>query len=101
LAVLYAAGGGVGDLKLSSMWSAGKEGPTAQVLPELKLQDLQAQQDYDAALKTINSSKTLNDTEKLAQSRELKANFNGLADRLLGVAILLIVAALFSLVRRG
>jgi hypothetical protein len=51
---------------------AGKEGPTAQVLPELKLQDLQAQQDYDAALKTINSSKTLNDTEKLAQSRELK-----------------------------
>jgi hypothetical protein len=67
-----AAGGGVGDLKLSSMWSAGKEGPTAQVLPELKLQDLQAQQDYDAALKTINSSKTLNDTEKLAQSRELK-----------------------------
>ena len=68
----YAAGGGVGDLKLSSMWSAGKEGPTAQVLPELKLQDLQAQQDYDAALKTINSSKTLNDTEKLAQSRELK-----------------------------
>jgi hypothetical protein len=68
----YAAGGGVGDLKLSSMWSAGKEGPTAPVLPELKLQDLQAQQDYDAALKTINSSKTLNDTEKLAQSRELK-----------------------------
>jgi hypothetical protein len=40
------------------------------------LQDLQAQQDYDAALKTINSSKTLNDTEKLAQSRELKAGFN-------------------------
>ena len=72
----YAAGGGVGDLKLSSMWSAGKEGPTAQVLPELKLQDLQAQQDYDAALKTINSSKTLNDTEKLAQSRDLKAGFN-------------------------
>jgi hypothetical protein len=71
-----AAGGGVGDLKLSSMWSAGKEGPTAQVLPELKLQDLQAQQDYDAALKTINSSKTLNDTEKLAQSRDLKAGFN-------------------------
>jgi hypothetical protein len=67
-----AAGGGVGDLKLSSMLGAGKEGPTAQVLPELKLQDLQAQQDYDAALKTINSSKTLNDTEKLAQSRELK-----------------------------
>jgi hypothetical protein len=33
----YAAGGGVSDLKLSSMWSAGKEGPTAQVLPELKL----------------------------------------------------------------
>ena len=72
----YAAGGGVGDLKLSSMWSAGKEGPTAQVLPELKLQDLQAQQDYDAALKTINSSKKLNDTQKLAQSRELKAGFN-------------------------
>jgi hypothetical protein len=66
------------------------------------LQDLQAQQDYDAALKTINSSKTLNDTEKLAQSRELKAGFNeaGL-NRLLGVAILLIVAALFSLVRVG
>ena len=72
----YAAGGGVGDLKLSSMWSAGKEGPTAQVLPELKLQDLQAREEYDAALKTINSSKTLNDTEKLAQSRELKAGFN-------------------------
>jgi hypothetical protein len=31
---------------------------------------------YDAALKTINSSKTLNDTEKLAQSRNVKANFN-------------------------
>ena len=68
----YAAGGGVGDLKLSSMWSAGKEGPTAQVLPELKLQDLQKREEYDAALKTIDSSKTLNDTEKLAQSRELK-----------------------------
>jgi hypothetical protein len=54
------------------MWSAGEEGPTARVLPELKLQDLQAREDYDAALKTINSSKTLNDTEKLAQSRELK-----------------------------
>jgi hypothetical protein len=67
-----AAGGGVGDLTLSSMWSAGEEGPTARVLPELKLQDLQAREDYDAALKTINSSKTLNDTEKLAQSRELK-----------------------------
>jgi hypothetical protein len=24
------------------MWSAGKEGPTAQVLPELKLADIQA-----------------------------------------------------------
>jgi hypothetical protein len=77
----YAAGGGVGDLKLSSMWSAGKEGPTAPVLPELKLQDLQAQQDYDAALKTINSSKTLNDTEKLAQSRELKDWRSVVADR--------------------
>jgi hypothetical protein len=77
----YAAGGGVGDLTLSSMWSAGKEGPTAQVLPELKLQDLQAQQDYDAALKTINSSKTLNDTEKLAQSRELKDWRSVVADR--------------------
>jgi hypothetical protein len=76
-----AAGGGVGDLKLSSMWSAGKEGPTAPVLPELKLQDLQAQQDYDAALKTINSSKTLNDTEKLAQSRELKDWRSVVADR--------------------
>jgi hypothetical protein len=71
-----AAGGGVGDLKLSSMWSAGKEGPTAPVLPELKLQDLQAREDYTAALKTIDSSKTLNDTQKLAQSRELKAGFN-------------------------
>ena len=72
----YAAGGGVGDLKLSSMWSAGKEGPTAQVLPKLKLQDLQKREEYDAALKTIDSSKTLNDTEKLAQSRDLKAGFN-------------------------
>jgi hypothetical protein len=72
----YAAGGGVGDLKLSSMWSAGKEGPTAPVLPKLKLQDLQKREDYDAALKTIDSSKTLNDTEKLAQSRNVKADFN-------------------------
>jgi hypothetical protein len=72
----YAAGGGVGDLKLSSMWSAGKEGPTAQVLPKLKLQDLQKREEYDAALETINSSKTLNATEKLAQSRNVKANFN-------------------------
>jgi hypothetical protein len=62
--VPVAAGGGVGDLKLSSMWSAGKEGPTAQVLPKLKLQDLQAREDYDAALKTIDSSKTLNNVEK-------------------------------------
>jgi hypothetical protein len=76
-----AAGGGVGDLKLSSMLGAGKEGPTAQVLPELKLQDLQAREDYDAALKTINSSKTLNDTEKLAQSRELKDWRSVVADR--------------------
>ena len=72
----YAAGGNASDLTLSSMWSAGEEGPTARVLPELKLQDLQAREDYDAALKTINSSKTLNDTEKLAQSRNVKAEVN-------------------------
>jgi hypothetical protein len=71
-----AAGGGVGDLKLSSMWSAGKEGPTAQVLPELKLQDLQAREDYTAGLADIKADKTLSNVEKTAQSRDLKAGFN-------------------------
>jgi hypothetical protein len=71
-----AAGGGVGDLTLSSMWSAGKEGPTAQVLPELKLQDLQAREDYTAGLADIKADKTLSNVEKTAQSRDLKAGFN-------------------------
>jgi hypothetical protein len=53
-------------------------------------------------LKPLMLDKTLNDTKKLAQSRELKALASlRLVDRLLGVAILLIVAALFSLVRVG
>jgi hypothetical protein len=48
------------------MWSAGKEGPTAQVLPELKLQDLQAREDYDGrSWLPLRLDKTLsNATEK-------------------------------------
>ena len=60
----YAAGGGVGDLKLSSMWSAGKEGPTAQVLPELKLADIKAatyaKDKFEAGIADINDKKISN-----------------------------------------
>jgi hypothetical protein len=46
----YAAGGGVGDLTLSSMWSAGEEGPTARVLPKAKLADIQTATNSQDAL---------------------------------------------------
>jgi hypothetical protein len=66
----YAAGGNASDLTLSSMWSAGEEGPTARVLPKAKLADIKAATDAQDALKAgiadINNKKISNvqkDTE--------------------------------------
>jgi hypothetical protein len=60
----YAAGGGAGDLTLSSMWSAGEEGPTARVLPKAELADIKAATDAQDALKAgiadINDKKISN-----------------------------------------
>jgi hypothetical protein len=46
----YAAGGNASDLTLSSMWSAGEEGPTARVLPKAKLADIQTATNRQDAL---------------------------------------------------
>ena len=60
----YAAGGGVGDLKLSSMWSAGKEGPTSVPKTTAQLSDIKAATDAQDALKAgiadINNKKISN-----------------------------------------
>jgi hypothetical protein len=60
----YAAGGNASDLTLSSMWSAGEEGPTARVLPKAKLADIKAATDAQDALKAgiadINNKKISN-----------------------------------------
>jgi hypothetical protein len=78
----YAAGGGVGDLKLSSMLERWQRRADSASSPRIKTARFtKTQQDYDAALKTINSSKTLNDTEKLAQSRECKRLRSVVTDR--------------------
>jgi hypothetical protein len=73
-----AAGGGVGDLKLSSMWSAGKEGPTAQVLPELKLADIKAATDakdkFEAGIADINDKKISN-VQKDTEIKKLQEKF--------------------------
>jgi hypothetical protein len=60
-----AAGGGPGDLTLSSMWSAGKEGPTASVpKTTAQLSDIKAATDAQDALKAgiadINNKKISN-----------------------------------------
>jgi hypothetical protein len=72
----YAAGGGVGDLTLSSMWSAGKEGPTARVLPKLKLADIKAATDAQDALKAgiadINN-KEISNVQKDIEIKALQA----------------------------
>jgi hypothetical protein len=47
----YAAGGNASDLTLSSMWSAGEEGPTARVLPKAELADIKAATDDRMRLK--------------------------------------------------
>jgi hypothetical protein len=74
----YAAGGGVGDLKLSSMWSAGKEGPTAQVLPELKLADIKAatnaKDKFKAEIADINDKKISN-VQKDTEIKKLQEKF--------------------------
>jgi hypothetical protein len=46
-----AAGGGPGDLTLSSMWSAGKEGPTSVPKTTAQLSDIKAATDAQDALK--------------------------------------------------
>jgi hypothetical protein len=74
----YAAGGGVGDLKLSSMWSAGKEGPTAPVLPELKLADIKvatnAKDKFKAEIADINDKKISN-VQKDTEIKKLQEKF--------------------------
>jgi hypothetical protein len=73
-----AAGGGVGDLTLSSMWSAGKEGPTAQVLPELKLADIKkatnAKDKFEAGIADINDKKISN-VQKDTEIKKLQEKF--------------------------
>jgi hypothetical protein len=59
-----AAGGGPGDLTLSSMWSAGKEGPTSVPKTAAQLSDIKAATDAQDALKAgiadINNKKISN-----------------------------------------
>jgi hypothetical protein len=59
-----AAGGGPGDLTLSSMWSAGKEGPTSVPKTTAQLSDIKAATDAQDALKAgiadINNKKISN-----------------------------------------
>jgi hypothetical protein len=74
-----AAGGGPSDLKVSSLWDAGKEGPTARVLPKAELADIQAvtkrQDALQAGIADINDKKISNvqkDTEiKALQAKSL------------------------------
>jgi hypothetical protein len=76
-----AAGGGPSDLKVSSLWDAGKEGPTARVLPKAELADIQAvtkrQDALQAGIADINDKKISNvqkDTEiKALQAKSLAA----------------------------
>jgi hypothetical protein len=77
LAVLYAAGGNASDLTLSSMWSAGEEGPTARVLPKAKLADIQTatnrQDALEAGIADINDDKKLTNVEIDTQTKALQA----------------------------
>jgi hypothetical protein len=92
-----AAGGGPSDLKVSSLWDAGKEGPTARVLPKAELADIQAatnrQNALQAGIADINDKKISNvqkDTEikalqakSLAESTPRTASWGGnITDRL-------------------
>jgi hypothetical protein len=73
----YAAGGGASDLTLSSMWSAGEEGPTARVLPKAKLADIQAatnrQDALQAGIADIKNDKKLTNVEIDTQTKALEA----------------------------
>jgi hypothetical protein len=59
------------------MWSAGKEGPTAQVLPKAKLADIQAatnrQDALQAGIADIKNDKKLTNVEKDTQTKALEA----------------------------
>jgi hypothetical protein len=71
-----AAGGGVGDLKLSSMWSAGKEGPTSVPKTTAQLSDIKAATDAQDALKAgiadINN-KEISNVQKDIEIKALQA----------------------------
>jgi hypothetical protein len=73
----YAAGGNASDLTLSSMWSAGEEGPTARVLPKAKLADIQAatnrQDALQAGIADIKNDKKLTNVEIDTQTKALQA----------------------------
>jgi hypothetical protein len=72
-----AAGGGPSDLKVSSLWDAGKEGPTARVLPKAELADIQAatnrQDALQAAIADIKNDKKLTNVEIDTQTKALEA----------------------------
>jgi hypothetical protein len=71
-----AAGGGPGDLTLSSMWSAGKEGPTSVPKTTAQLSDIKAATDAQDALKAgiadINN-KEISNVQKDIEIKALQA----------------------------
>jgi hypothetical protein len=71
-----AAGGGPGDLTLSSMWSAGKEGPTSVPKTTAQLSDIKAATDAQDALKAgiadINN-KQISNVQKDIEIKALQA----------------------------
>jgi hypothetical protein len=72
-----AAGGGPSDLKVSSLWDAGKEGPTARVLPKAELADIKAATDRQDALQAgiadIKNDKKLTNVEINTKTKALEA----------------------------
>jgi hypothetical protein len=72
-----AAGGGPGDLTLSSMWSAGKEGPTSVPKTTAQLSDIQAatnrQDALQAGIADIKNDKKLTNVEIDTQTKALQA----------------------------
>jgi hypothetical protein len=73
-----AAGGGLSDLKVSSLWDAGKEGPTARVLPKAELADIKAATDakdkFEAGIADINDKKISN-VQKDTEIKKLQEKF--------------------------
>jgi hypothetical protein len=68
----YAAGGGAGDLKLSSMWVRGKKGRQREFSQKQNLQTYKRSKIMMQLLKQELQILNINDNEKLAQSREIK-----------------------------